>query len=103
MESGWRVATMMPDVSPPIVVSNLKWIRKNTLQATADVEVPKWRRKIRGAMWHVKNGKDWLSFPPREWLDKNGARRFAVLIEFTDKDVERPWQEAAHRGPQAGR
>jgi hypothetical protein len=86
---------MMPRPSPPIIASNLKWIRKNTLRATADVEVPKWRLKIRGVMWHAKNGKDWLFFPSREWVDRDGARQYAVLLEFTDKDVERRFQEAA--------
>jgi hypothetical protein len=66
---------MMPDSSPSIVVSNLKWVRRNTLRATADVEVPKWRLKIRGVMWHAKNGKDWLFFPSREWVDRPRAGR----------------------------
>ena len=95
MAWGLRVATMMPDSSPPIIVSNLKWIRKNTLQASADIEVPKWRLKIRGVMWHAKNGKVWLSFPSRDWVDGNGARQFTVLLEFTDKDVERRFKDAA--------
>ena len=87
---------MMRDASPPIVVSNLKWNPKNTLPATADVEVPKWRRKIRIVMWHANNGKDWLFFPSREWVDRNGQRQFAVLLdEFTDKDIERWSQQAA--------
>jgi hypothetical protein len=45
-------------------------------------------------MWHSKNGKDWLSFPSREWVDRDGARQCAVLIEFTDKDVRCRFQEA---------
>ena len=92
---GWRGATMMPDPSPPIIASNLRWIRKSTRQATADVEIPKWRLKIRGGMWHAKAGKDWFSFPSREWVDRDGARQFAVLLEFTDKDVGRWFKEAA--------
>jgi hypothetical protein len=86
---------MMPAPSRPIIASNLKWIRKNTLQATAAVEVTKWRLKIRGVMWHAKNGKDWLFFPSREWVDRDGQRQFAVLLEFTDKNVERRFQQAA--------
>jgi hypothetical protein len=86
---------MMPAPSPAIIASNLKWVRKNTLQATADIEVPKWRLKIRGVMWHVKNGKDWFSFPSREWADRDGQRQFAALLEFTDKDVERRFKDAA--------
>jgi hypothetical protein len=95
---GWRVATMMPESSPPIIGSNFKWVRKNTLWATADIEVPKWRLEIRGVMRHPKNGKDWLFFPSREWVDRDGQRQCAVLLEFTDKHVERWLQEAALAG-----
>jgi hypothetical protein len=91
---GWRVATMMPDSSPPIIASNFKWVRKNTLWATADIEDSKWRLKIRGVMWHAKNGKDWLFFPSHEWVDRDGARQFTVLLEFTDRDVERRFKDA---------
>lgn len=86
---------MKPDSSGPIIASSLRWIRKGTLQATADVEIPQWRLKIRSVMWHARNGKDWVSFPSREWVDRDGARRFAVLIECTDKDVERRFKEEA--------
>jgi hypothetical protein len=78
-----------------IIASNLKLIGKNTLKATADIEVPQWRLKIRGCMWHLKNGAEWIAFPSREWVDQNNKRQFAVLLEFTDKEVERRFKGAA--------
>lgn len=86
---------MMPASSPAIIASNLKWNRKNTLLATVDVEVPKWRLKFHGGMWRAKNGKDWFSFPSREWVDDTGQRRFAVLFEFADPAIERRFKAAA--------
>ena len=80
---------------PGVVASNCRLINKNTLKATADIEVPKWTVKIRGVMWHVKGDSEWIALPSREWLDRDGNRQFAVLIEFTDKDVERRFKDAA--------
>jgi hypothetical protein len=90
-----REATVMPDSARPIIASNFRWIRKGTLQATADLEIRKWRLKIHGGKWHAKDGRDWFTFPSREWVDRDGARQFAVLLEFTDKDVKRRFKEKA--------
>jgi hypothetical protein len=79
---------------PSITASNFKPVGKNSLRATADVVIPKWRLRIRGVMWHQKNGKDWIAFPSREWLDKNGERQFSVLLEFTDKNTERRFKDS---------
>jgi len=84
----------MPDL-PTIVASNFRWVRKNTLEAIADVEIQKCRLKTRCTMWNSKNGSEWVAFPCREWLDCDGHRQFAVLLEFSDKDVERRFKDAA--------
>jgi hypothetical protein len=78
-----------------IITSNLELIGKNTLEATADIEVPQWRLKIRGCMWHLKSGAEWIAYPYREGVDQNNKRQFAVLLEFTDKEVERRFKGAA--------
>ena len=79
---------------PGVVASNFKPIGKNTLKAKADLDVLQWRLKIRGVMWHVKGDSEWIAFPSREWVDKDGNRQFAVLLEFSDKDVERRFKAA---------
>jgi hypothetical protein len=43
----------------------------------------------------MDNFTDWLFFPSREWVNRDGARQFAVPFEFTNKDVHRRFQEAA--------
>jgi len=89
-----RGAPSAHTVSPSIIASHFKPIGKNTVRATADLDIPKWRLRIRGVMWHQKNGKDWIAFPSREWFDKNGERQFSVLLEFTDKDTEHRFKDA---------
>jgi hypothetical protein len=81
--------------APLIVARNYRPIGKNTPIGIADITVPKWRLKSRGVTWHAKNGKDRLFFPSRELVDRNGACQFAVLAEFTDKDVKRGFQKGA--------
>ena len=85
---GARPAAEPPRSTPGVIASNFKPIDKNTLKATADVAVPHWRMKIRGVMWHSKGDSEWIAFPSREWIDKDGKRQFATLLEFTDKHVE---------------
>src|SRR5258707_9408450 len=80
---------------PAIVASNLKFIRKNTLIATADLTIPRWRLVIRGAMWFEKNGKEWIALPSREWVDQNGDKKYATIIEFSDRETADRFQIAA--------
>ena len=79
----------------PIIASSLRWIRKGTLQAAADIEICRWRLKIRGGMWHSRGANHWFAFPGREWVDRDGTRQFAPLLEFTDRCVELRFKAAA--------
>lgn len=77
-----------------LVASNLRRIGKNTLVGTVDLEVPAWRIRFKGCLWHRKGGKEWIAFPSREWL-RDGQRHFADLVQFTDRTVHDRFQEAA--------
>lgn len=81
--------------APGIVASNFRWVRKNTLQASVDLTVPAWRIKFRGCLWHQKGDRQWIAFGAREYFDQAGARQFADLIQFTDRDVHDRFQAAA--------
>jgi hypothetical protein len=78
-----------------VIASNLKFIRKNTLIATADLTIPRWRLVIRGALWCTKNEKEWVGLPAREWIDRNGDKKFATILEFTDRETAARFQIAA--------
>jgi hypothetical protein len=84
-----------PPPTPAVITSNLKFIHKNSLKATVDLTIPKWRLVIRGAMWFEKNGKEWIGFPSREWTDRNGEKKFATILEFSDRDTADRFQRAA--------
>lgn len=80
---------------PAIIASNFRWIRKNTLLATVDLEIPAWRLEFRGCLWHQKGESEWLAFPGREWIDSSGARQFSDIIRFSDRAVRDRFQTAA--------
>ena len=63
--------------------------------ATIDIEVPAWRLRLKGCLWHRKGQSEWVSFPSKEWVDRNGKRQFADLIEFTDRAVLDRFKAAA--------
>jgi hypothetical protein len=80
----------------PIVASNLKMIGKGTLVATADITIPKWGNfTIRGGMLHRKGDSEWFAFPSREWIDRNGQRQFADLLQFGDRPIGDRFKAAA--------
>jgi hypothetical protein len=74
--------------------SNLEIIGKSTLKATVDLTVPKWCLVIHGALWCEKGVREWIAFPAPEWTDRNGIRKFANIIEFTDRDTASRSQRA---------
>lgn len=80
--------------APRLIVTNFKWVRKNTLLATVEFEIPRWQLKIRGVMWHQKNNNEWVAFPSREWIGRDGQKQFAVLLEFNGEDVDRRFKAA---------
>jgi len=80
---------------PAIVASNFRRIDKNTLVGSADLTVPRWNMRFRGCLWHKRGAKEWVAFAVREWLDRDGSKQYAVLVEFTDRDTHDRFQQAA--------
>jgi hypothetical protein len=91
----WGPRPGAPAPSPAIVANNLRLIDKGTLKATVDIAIPKWRISFRGCLWHVKNGKEWINFPSREWVDRAGTKKYTKLVEFSDRRTFDRFQVAA--------
>ena len=81
--------------APGIVARRYKAIGKNTLIASADLEIAAWHLRIRGVMLHEKNGKRWIQLPSREWLGPGGKPQYAIMVEFLDEAVKDRFQAAA--------
>jgi hypothetical protein len=79
----------------PLLGLNYQSIGKGTLVATCSAVIPRWGHlTIDGLQWHPKNDSEWISFPSKEWVDPAGARHFAPLIKFGDKNAARKFQAA---------
>jgi len=57
--------------------------QKNTLRGFVDLELVHTGIVIHDCCWHQhENGSEWVSFPSRSYVDKNGATQWQALIEF---------------------
>jgi hypothetical protein len=78
-----------------VVATNYRPIGKNTLVASVDLTVPRWRLTFRGCLLHRKGTKEWIAFGAREWVDRSGNKQYADLIQFTDRATFDRFQIAA--------
>jgi hypothetical protein len=69
---------------------------KNTLQGFADLELPDLGVVIKDCPWHLKDGKEWVSFPSRPY-EVAGERKWSPIVEFSPdaKDLRWAFQKAA--------
>lgn len=81
--------------APPIIASNWRPIRRNSLIGSADLYVRKWRFTFYGALWHRKGEREWISLPAREWTGTDGKRVFSALGKFSRHGDARRFSEPA--------
>lgn len=78
-----------------IIASNFRKIGKGTLIGTVDLEIVGWKLLFKECLWHRKEDREWIQFPRREFSDREGNRKFADIITFTDREVSGRFQKAA--------
>jgi hypothetical protein len=74
-------------------LSNAKVIRKNSLIGSFDLEMAS-GLTVRGAMLHEKNEKRWVAFPSKEWVAKDGSKKYFPLLELASPDIRERFQKA---------
>jgi hypothetical protein len=72
-------------------ISNPCKVDKNILIGSVDLELPS-GLKINGVMLHEKAGQRWLGLPSKEWITKEGLKRYLPVIEFVLPDVKERFQ-----------
>jgi len=77
-----------------VEVLSFKPFNSKTLKGWLDVVIPSLGMKISGFGLHEREGERWLSLPSREY-ESGGERKFAPIIEFSDKDSREAFQKAA--------
>lgn len=75
-------------------IVDTKKMSKNTLQGIFSLMVGP--LKIEGFTYHVKNGKSWIGFPAKEYLDKEtGEKKYWPMIRIEDKERYASFQKWA--------
>ena len=71
---------------------------KNTLKGFVDLELTRVGLVLRDCSWHQhENGKEWVGFAARSYIDKNGATQWQALIEFAEgaSEARKQFQQQA--------
>ena len=73
--------------------------QKNTLRGFADLELTRVGLVLHDCTWHPHpNGREWISFPAREWIAQDGTKKYADLGGFDHRDDALWFQRAALDG-----
>jgi len=72
-------------------LTNPRRLNKNTLVGAFDLELPS-GLTISGVMLFEKDGKRWINFPSKEWIDKDGSRKYLPLLGFTSPEIRDRFQ-----------
>ena len=75
----------------------LRRYEKNTLRGFVDLELSRVGLVIHGCTWHVKGGKEWVSFPAQRYEDQGGNTLWSPIVEFLEgaKDEREQFRRAA--------
>lgn len=83
----------MPITKAAIEISGWKEYEKNTLRGFFTVTLTS-GLIIHRCMLHQKESKRWVSLPAQEYKDPYGAKQYANILEFTDRETSDRFQNA---------
>ena len=72
-------------------VSNKRHIGKRSLIGSFDLEFPS-GLKINGVMVFENTGRRRVNFPSKEFVGKDGDKKYLPFIEFTSGEIRDPFQ-----------
>lgn len=76
------------------LISDLKKLDQHTLKGSFSLSIGP--LKIEGWTYHVKNGKQWVSPPSKEYIDReSGEKKYYPMIRFPEKERYYKFQEWA--------
>ncbi len=75
---------------------NYRPVNKGALLGFADFYIPKMGLEIFNCSLFQKDGRRWLSFPAKEHVDKEGAKKYTPLVRFRNKDHMEAFNKAAN-------
>lgn len=69
-----------------IKIINYKPINKNTLVGFVDISIPQFGLEIYGCTHFKKGSQEWVSFPQKEYTDKEGVKKYLSIVRFKDRN-----------------
>lgn len=60
---------------------------KGALKGFATLFIEKWQFEIMDCKLYEKDGRRWISFPMKEFKDKNGDVKYKPYVRFIDKGM----------------
>jgi hypothetical protein len=78
-----------------IVASDWEPVEKNTLRGFCTLTFLRTGLRIHRCALHTKGNARWIAFPAREWTGQDGAKRYAILIEFANRAAKDRFQRLA--------
>ena len=70
----------------PIECKKFKPINSGTLQGFATLYIKKWGINIHNVAYHIKGAQEWINFPSKEFLNKEGEKQYLSYINFENKE-----------------
>lgn len=76
-----------------IACERYKSVNKGVLLGFADIYVEKWGVEIKGCSLCMKDGRRWVNLPSRKYVDDEQQEKFAPIVRFKDRNLERAFGE----------
>ncbi len=68
-------------------VKNINPVGKGNLVATCDVRIAPWKTTLKEVKIFEKGANRWLGLPSKEFINKDGEKKYVELVEFDDDNT----------------
>lgn len=86
-------STAFRRASPGIVCRRLIRVDKGSLIGFCDLEITRWRLVLHECTWATGKNGEFIGLPQKRY-EKDGKTAYKALVEFSDKEAFRRFQEA---------
>lgn len=73
----------------------LRRIEKGSILGFCVLKINAWNLIVRDCKWMSGERGDWVALPSSSYTDKDGKKRYTPIVEFSDKEAARRFQDAA--------
>lgn len=78
-----------------VMLRDYREYEKNTLKAFVTIEILDIHLVIKDCTVHQKDGRAWIGFPGRKYIDGDGNEAWTNILEFKDDAAREDFRKAA--------